>query len=99
MFAVKLNSMFLSTVTDLGYYDYDNESEAYDLSWDRDESSALAYSTRENAQHMANWAFKGAAISGDEEVMLEITSAFSGIVIRPVEHSDYYYIVMPVKLQ
>lgn len=62
MFAVKLNSMFLSTVTDLGYYDYDNESEAYDLSWDRDESSALAYSTRENAQHMANWAFKGAAI-------------------------------------
>ena len=62
MFAIKFNSMFLTKVTDKGYYDYDVESEAYDLSWERDKSSALVYRTQEEAQHMANWASNGSAI-------------------------------------
>ena len=62
MFAVKFNAMFLTKVTDKGYYDYDNESEAYYLYWEPNESSALVYRTQEEAQHMANWASNGSAI-------------------------------------
>ena len=43
-------------------------------------------------------ALKGAMVSGDEKVTVELNSPLSGMIIRPTEHERYYYMILPVRL-
>ncbi|MDD6311908.1 MAG: DNA polymerase III subunit beta [Firmicutes bacterium] len=43
-------------------------------------------------------ALKGAEISGDEKVLIELYSPISGMIIKPVDHEDFCYMVLPVRL-
>lgn len=43
-------------------------------------------------------ALRGAAQSDDDDAIFEISSAFVGMIIRPVSHDEYFYMVLPVRL-
>ncbi len=43
-------------------------------------------------------ALKGAALTGDEEIILRLSSSLIGMSIQPVEHDGYFYLVLPVRL-
>ncbi len=43
-------------------------------------------------------ALRGAAASGTEEILLELTSPFSGMAITSPETDSFYYMVVPLKL-
>jgi len=43
-------------------------------------------------------AFRGAGMSGDNEVMLQLNSPTLPMIIRPVDHDEYLYLVLPIRL-
>ena len=43
-------------------------------------------------------ALRAAHLCGDDEVVMEVTSPLSGMAIRPAEHTRYYYMVVPMRL-
>lgn len=43
-------------------------------------------------------AFRAAALSGDDEIVLRLRSPLVGMSIQPVEHDSYFYLVLPVRL-
>ena len=43
-------------------------------------------------------ALKGAAQSGDDEIILRLSSSLIGMSVQPVDHDGYFYLVLPVRL-
>lgn len=43
-------------------------------------------------------AFRGAGMSGDSEVLLKLNSPTLPMVVCPVDHEDYLYLVLPIRL-
>ncbi|MEA4832225.1 Beta sliding clamp [bioreactor metagenome] len=43
-------------------------------------------------------ALKGAQISGDDKIVMSLNTPFSGMVITPVDHEDYKYMILPVRM-
>lgn len=43
-------------------------------------------------------ALKAASMSGDEEVILKMSTPLTGMTIQPADHDEYFYLVLPVRL-
>ncbi len=43
-------------------------------------------------------ALKGASLTGDEEIVLRLSTPLMGMTVQPVDHDGYLYLVLPVRL-